>query len=94
MDRYKNTPITRIAENGKLGPKVYRQSNIPNYAPDSRDTYFYARESDRLDSLANEFYGDVTLWPVIASANNLGKGTLSCTPGQLIRIPYDRNFVF
>jgi len=84
--------IAREVINGTLGPKYYRSSIISSYAPDSRDTYFYSREGDRLDLLANEFYNDVTLWWVIASANNLGKGTLSIPPGKLIRIPYNRDF--
>jgi hypothetical protein len=92
MKRYENTTIGRNFENGTLGAPYYRQTIIPTYARDARDTYFYAREGDRLDLLANEFYSDVTLWWVIASANNLGKGTLTLPAGKLIRIPYNRNF--
>lgn len=88
MPLYENEKITQQLANGKLGPKVYRPSIIPSTIPDSRDTYFYSREGDRLDLLANEFYNDVTLWWVIASANNLGKGTLAITPGKLIRVPF------
>ena len=94
MNRYKNTKIYRLEESGKLTKKIYRQSIIPDYPRDERDTYFYSRDGDRLDSIANEFYNDVTLWPVIASANNLGKGTLAVPVGILLRIPYTRNFKF
>lgn len=92
MNRYNKARITRNIENGALSDRVYQQTIIPSFERDERDTYFYARESDRLDLLANEFYGDVTLWWVIASANNLGKGTFSIPPGKLIRIPFNRNF--
>jgi nucleoid-associated protein YgaU len=94
MNRYKNTKIRRDIANGKLTSQYYSQSIPASYPRDSRDTYFYSREGDRLDSLANEFYKDVTLWPVIASANNLGKGTLAIPAGKLIRIPYNREFTY
>ncbi len=42
-----------------------------------------------LDLLAKEFYGDETLWYVIARANNLGKGSMYVPPGEIIRIPYE-----
>ena len=46
-----------------------------------------ARKGDRLDLLANSYYEDPTLWWVIAQANHLGKGTLSISEPQRIRIP-------
>jgi len=88
MPLYNNEKVTQQLANGKLGPKVYRPSIIPYTKPDPRDTYFYSREGDRLDLLANEFYNNVTLWWIIAAANNLGKGTLSIQPGKLIRVPF------
>ena len=92
MNRYKNTKLYRRYENGILEAPYYGQTITPVYDRDARDTYFYSREGDRLDLLANEFYGDVTLWWVIASANNLGKGTFTIAPGRLIRLPYNREF--
>ena len=92
MNRYNKTQITRNTVDGKQTDKVYRQTITPSFNRNEKDTYFYSRDSDRLDLLANEFYGDTTLWWVIASANNLGKGTFSIPPGKLIRIPYNRNF--
>ncbi len=89
MERYNSLKTARIDNNGNLGKEYYRAIIIPSYARDSRDTYFYSREGDRLDLLAHEFYGQSTQWPVIASANNLGKGTLSIRPGKLIRIPFN-----
>jgi len=52
------------------------------------DTYLISQDGDRLDLLAKEFYGDETFWHLIASVNNLGKGTLAIPPGVVIRIPY------
>lgn len=54
----------------------------------SEDTKILAQEGDRLDLLAKEFYGDESLWFVIAKANNLGKGSLNVPAGQIIRIPF------
>ena len=46
-----------------------------------------SKAEDRIDLLAFKYYGDVTLWWVIAKANHLGKGTLRLEPGRQIRIP-------
>tara|TARA_R110000851_G_scaffold219971_1_gene372701 strand:- start:230 stop:535 length:306 start_codon:yes stop_codon:yes gene_type:complete len=49
------------------------------------DIYVITQPGDRLDSLANRFYGDVNLWWYIAKANNLSFMTL---PAELtLRIP-------
>jgi|15BtaG_2_1085339.scaffolds.fasta_scaffold03373_2 nucleoid-associated protein YgaU len=88
MNRYKNTPVIRNTQNGALTAPHYRQTRSVAPPPTERDTYFYSREGDRLDSLANEFYKDVTLWWVIAAANNLGKGSFTVSAGKLMRIPF------
>ena len=54
------------------------------------DFYLFSRTGDRLDLLAQRFYGDVRMWWVIANANGLGKGTLTIEPGLQIRIPDPR----
>jgi len=59
-------------------PKITRQPGDP---------VIIATNIDRLDLLANEFYGDARNWWIIADANNLGKGTLSVPPGLQLRIP-------
>ena len=45
---------------------------------------------DRLDILAHQFYGDVTLWWYIAKANGLSD--LRVDAGISIRIPGSTNF--
>jgi nucleoid-associated protein YgaU len=45
-----------------------------------------------LDLLANQFYGDVTAWPIIATANNIGLGTLNIESGKQLRIPDPNKF--
>jgi hypothetical protein len=44
-----------------------------------------------LGQLANKFYGDSTLWWIIASANGLGKGTIVVPRNSKLRIPSDKN---
>ena len=61
----------------------------PSIPHSENDIYIITRDSDRLDLLAGQYYEDVTLWWVIATANNLGKGTLVVPPGLQIRIPND-----
>ncbi len=39
--------------------------------------------------IAHEFYGDVTLWWIIAKANIMIHGTLAVEPGIKLRIPID-----
>jgi hypothetical protein len=53
----------------------------------ANDTYITTTTPDRLDKLANDFYGDSQLWWIIASANGLGKGTLTVPANITIRIP-------
>jgi hypothetical protein len=58
---------------------------VPRISP--TDTYITTTTPDRLDKLANDFYGDSQLWWIIASANGLGKGTLIVPANTTIRIP-------
>jgi hypothetical protein len=51
------------------------------------DIYIITQETDRLDLLANQFYGDSSLWWIIAIANNLNDASLSIEPGTQMRIP-------
>ncbi len=53
------------------------------------DTRILSQDGDRLDILAKEFYGDESLWFVIAMANDLGKGSLVVPPGRIVTIPYE-----
>jgi hypothetical protein len=40
-----------------------------------------------LDSLAYEYYGDSTLWWIIAAANKLHNGKFALADGTVLRIP-------
>ena len=48
--------------------------------------FVMSKVGDRIDSLAYKFYGDVTLWWIIAKANGI-KGKTALEPGIPLRIP-------
>ena len=85
MERYK---IGSDEVKNSDGKRVY--SSIRYGKPPLKDTdiYIYSKKSDRLDTLAYRYYGNVRFWIFIALANNIGKGTLVVPPGIRLRIPY------
>lgn len=83
MNRYAESTIIKNV-NGKQ-----RRSTVilPNVQLSPADTYIQTTTIERLDLLAFDFYGDVTFWWVIASANGLGKGSMIVPQNTLLRIP-------
>ncbi len=47
----------------------------------------YSKAEDRLDLISADFYGDSTLWWVIAMANDVPGDSMFITPGFQLRIP-------
>lgn len=64
---------------------------IPPMPVSSNDTYIVVTSPERLDKLANTFYGDASLWWVIAATNGLGKGTIIVPADSRLRIPSATN---
>ena len=98
MSRYSSNMLISYTELGgnKTFPiqKSIRYPELPN---DVNDTYVYTTLGDRLDLLAQQFYGDVNLWWIIASANNIHNSVFAFTEGTILRIPQNylqilRNF--
>ena len=83
MNRYERTSIT-INKKRQRVRKITRYPQIP--IKDS-DRFIYPRDGDRLDNVAFRYYGDETLWWVIAQANGLGKGRTILNPNFQIRVP-------
>jgi hypothetical protein len=82
--RYQNIPITRLDTTGSL----YYQTNLyPTIQPTDADYYVITTAGDRLDLMAYDFYKDVSLWWVIASANALPGDSLYPPIGMQLRIP-------
>jgi nucleoid-associated protein YgaU len=50
-------------------------------------TTIRTESGDRLDLLAQEYYGDTSLWWVIARANKLDGDSWILEPGQQLQIP-------
>ena len=80
MDRYRNTE--KVRKNGQV---YYRSTYFESIPTTDNDIYVISQYGDRLDILAHQFYGDVTLWWYIARANNLF--TISVPENIQLRIP-------
>ena len=96
MNRYENSKIkSSIVKRGKKQSAFYSitstatttYSSIPK---SDNDIYVISQYGDRLDQLAHQYYGDVTLWWYIAKANGLTFMTLP--PGTRLRIPATTQF--
>lgn len=87
MKRYDSTTIKRRWD----GKRVYGMTYYPEIQPNTNDAFVIAGEGDYLDTIAHKYYGDCSLWWIIALANNLGKGRLSIRAGKQLRIPANPN---
>ncbi len=82
MSRYETTSQIKT-ESG-----VRRASTTITQIPESdTDRYIQITSIERLDKLAFDFYGDMTMWWVIAAANGIGKGTFLVPTNTTLRIP-------
>ena len=82
--RYQNIKETKFNDTGS----VYYLNNIyPDIQFSDTDNYVIATMGDRLDLLAFDFYGDSSLYWVIASANSISGDSLYPEPGMQLRIP-------
>ena len=68
---------------------LFTQTRYPVIERTSEDIFIETRIGDRFDMIAHEFYGDVTLWWIIAKANIMIHGSLAVEPGIKLRIPID-----
>ena len=89
--RYVNTYVVTDREGLNKGlsrrlTKYYR--TIPER---DTDIYVITQWGDRLDLLANEYYGDPHLWWYIAKANNLKFNNLE--PEVQLRIPSTLEYI-
>tara|TARA_R110000796_G_scaffold39892_1_gene99127 strand:+ start:92 stop:415 length:324 start_codon:yes stop_codon:yes gene_type:complete len=91
MNRYKDIIQIRNTNEfvGTLGDRYYRTVFYPEVGPTESDIYVETEFGDRLDLLANRFYGDVTLYWIISISNPdvISLGSISPPPGTQLRIP-------
>ena len=83
--RYKFTDI-KLRGDGK---RVFKPTMYPKIPIKDSDVFIYPKFGDRLDNLAHKYYGDVSLWWIIAKANNLDKAEIGLNVEKQIRIPTD-----
>jgi hypothetical protein len=84
INRYQNIPKEKID-----GKTVYKTSRYPEVPLSENDVYVISTQGDRFDVLAQQYYGDSSLWWVISIANtgNAGAGTLPVLPQNTLIIP-------
>ena len=83
MNRYSYTTIDSRFD----GKRVYKSVIYPKISDDPSDFYIITNDTMYLDMLADKYYSDVSLWWIIALANNLGKGRLGVPAGLQLKIP-------
>jgi phage tail protein X len=87
MRRYSKIQI-ETNSNIKEGVRFYTNVKYPEIPLSVNDIYVITQGKDRYDLLANQYYGDKTLWWVIAIANpSITYGTLTLPEGVQLRIP-------
>ena len=79
MARYNSTTIT-VDKRRRF--RVYKPTMYPSIPMKDSDTFIAPVVGEKLENLANRFYGDGTLWWIIAKANNINDSTVlgKCFP--------------
>ena len=84
MARYSSIPIITTPENPK---RRYILTKYPSIPREFSDIYVYTTKGDRYDLLAQSYYGDSSLWWIIARANPSTSDSIYPNVGEQIRIP-------
>jgi len=83
-NRYFYTSTKKDPDTGKR----YMESTIyPKVSASDTDLYIITDETDRLDLLAQKYYGDTGMWWIIAVTNNINDASIYIEPGTQLRIP-------
>ena len=84
MNRYTSIGIIQTS----TGIKYRRDCKYPQIPLSINDIYVIAAIGDRFDTLANQYYGDPSLWWIISIANDqLPQNSLYLPLETQIRIP-------
>ena len=84
MDRYRNIKTLKNTQ----GIEYYRGTKYPEIPLSEDDIYVITVTGDRLDILANRYYGDPTLYWIISSANpSQSFSSMYIIEGSQLRIP-------
>ena len=81
---------TKLDSNKK---RYYKALKYPDIPLSINDIYIVTTSGDRLDLLANQFYKDVDLWWIIATANPniVRRDSFNLKGGLELRIPADKD---
>ena len=82
MKRYGNTR----KKIDKSGVRVYTTTYYPEIPLTDSDFFIRPVDGNRLDNLAFSYYGDPTLWWIIAKANGI-RGKVVVSTDEILRIP-------
>ena len=84
--RYRKEKILK----DKNGIRYYKPTIVQNIPLQDTDRFIFPFDGDRLDIIAQRYYGDSNLWWVIAKSNvDLFDGGIFLKPGEEYRIPTD-----
>lgn len=87
MARYSRIKVNQNPQDNK-GASFYSTVRYPTPPLSENDIYVLTSRGDRLDLLADQFYGDSSLWWVISSANkSLPQNSFHLPEGSQLRIP-------
>lgn len=87
ISRYQNIKI--INNSGK---RIYNQIYFPEISDSEQDVYIITGESDRLDLIAYDFWGDYNLWWVLIIVNPiLDSSSIYPESGMQLKIPQNVN---
>ena len=81
--RYQNNE-TKTTNDGR---RVFRSKIYLNIPLRDDDIYVATETTDRLDTLAYDYYKDASLWWIIAAANNIHNAPYGLKDGTILRIP-------
>jgi hypothetical protein len=89
--RYQTIPTTKndTGVPSTSGKVMYVPIYYPNIEAQADDNYILTGVTDRLDNIAFDFYGDATLWWVIAMVNDLAGDSVYPPTAVYLRIPKD-----
>ena len=86
MSRYR---FTGIKIDKDTGNRVMKTTLYPEIKIDNGDRFVYPIDGDRLENLAHRYYGDSSLWWIIAKANGLDAAHIGLEVDNQIRIPME-----
>jgi len=83
--RYSNNKTQKLED----GREVYKSKIYPKIPLKDTDIYIVTQTGDRVDTLAQQFYGDSSLHWIILTANNIHDAPFAFPDGTILRIPKD-----